>query len=134
LYYDPLLAKLIVWGRDRTQALSRLRRALAEYQVIGVRTTLPFARWLVEHPRFIAGDMSTDFVAEEWPPAPSLVGTPGAEQYAAPPLLPEQVAGMVGALLLQELQEGELRRQPLAVGEEASRWRIAGRQELARRW
>jgi acetyl/propionyl-CoA carboxylase alpha subunit len=135
LYYDPLLAKLIVWGRDRTQALGRLRRALTEYQIIGVRTTLPFARWLVEHPRFIAGDMSTDFIAEEWPPAPSVAEMPAVEQDAAPPLLPEQVAGMVGALLLQELQESKQYHEPLTSGEEqTSRWRIAGRQELARRW
>src|SRR5437588_8974999 len=66
LFYDPLLAKLIVWGNDRLQAIARMRRALTEYQVLGVRTTLPFARWLMENPRFIEGDMSTDFVAEEW--------------------------------------------------------------------
>src|SRR5690348_13036997 len=66
LFYDPLLAKLIVWGTDRTQAIARMRRALLEYQVMGVRTTLPFARWLMDHPRFIAGDLSTDFIAEEW--------------------------------------------------------------------
>src|SRR5215469_14329761 len=66
LFYDPLLAKLIVWGQDRQQAIARMRRALAEYKVMGVRTTLPFERWLMEHPRFIAGDISTDFIAEEW--------------------------------------------------------------------
>src|SRR6266699_164899 len=52
LFYDPLLSKLIVWGRERTQAIARMRRALPEYQVMGVRTTLPFARWLMDHPRF----------------------------------------------------------------------------------
>src|SRR5437588_43344 len=41
LFYDPLLSKLIVWGRDRAHAIARMRRALAEYQVLGVRTTLP---------------------------------------------------------------------------------------------
>ena len=66
LFYDPLLAKLIVWGKDRPQAIARMRRALFEYHILGVRTTLPFACWLMEHPRFIAGNMSTDFVAEEW--------------------------------------------------------------------
>src|SRR5258708_6845326 len=45
LFYDPLLSKLIVWANDRPHAIARMRRALAEYQVIGVRTTLPFARW-----------------------------------------------------------------------------------------
>ena len=66
LFYDPLLSKLIVWGNTRTQAIARLRRALDEYKIVGVRTTIPFARWLMDHPRYIAGDMSTDFIAEEW--------------------------------------------------------------------
>src|SRR5437899_12784435 len=66
LFYDPLLSKLIVWGRDRSQAIARMRRALAEYQVVGVRTTLPFARWLIQQPCFITGDSSTDFAAAEW--------------------------------------------------------------------
>jgi acetyl-CoA carboxylase, biotin carboxylase subunit len=136
LYYDPLLAKLIVWGNNRSQALGRLRRALAEYQIVGVRTTLPFARWLVENPRFIAGEMSTDFIAEEWPPAPSPPETQTAEQEdTAHHPAPEELAAMVATLLFHEQQEAErLRRQPLvAGGEEPSRWRASGRQELARR-
>ena len=68
LYYDPLLAKLICWGQDREQAIARMRRAIEEYIIAGVRTTLPFTAWLLRHPRFIAGDVSTDFIAEEWRP------------------------------------------------------------------
>ncbi|HTK09458.1 MAG TPA: acetyl-CoA carboxylase biotin carboxylase subunit [Ktedonobacteraceae bacterium] len=135
LYYDPLLAKLIVWGSDRSHALGRLRRALAEYQVVGVRTTLPFARWLVEHPRFVAGEMSTDFIAEEWPPAKSLPETQVAEQDTALPPAPAELAAIAATLLFHERQQAErLRRQPLAAGEEEpSRWRASGRQALARR-
>ncbi|MGH2487867.1 MAG: acetyl-CoA carboxylase biotin carboxylase subunit, partial [Ktedonobacterales bacterium] len=66
LYYDSMLAKLICWGADREEALARLRRALGEYTIDGVRTTIPFAQWLLAHPRFQAGDFSTDFIAEEW--------------------------------------------------------------------
>src|SRR5207237_6916662 len=66
LFYDPLLSKLIVWASDREHAIARMQRALSEYHIMGVRTTIPFARWLMEHPRFISGDMSTDFIAEEW--------------------------------------------------------------------
>jgi acetyl-CoA carboxylase, biotin carboxylase subunit len=133
LYYDPLLAKLIVWGRDREQALGRLRRALAEYQILGVKTTLPFARWLVENERFRAGDMSTDFIAENWSAKEVHIASQTSEPAG---LSPEQLAGVVAGLLFQEEQEAErLRRQPLAAGEEeTSRWRTAGRQELARRF
>ncbi|MBV9688838.1 MAG: acetyl-CoA carboxylase biotin carboxylase subunit, partial [Ktedonobacteraceae bacterium] len=103
LFYDPLLSKLIVWGHDRTQAIARLRRALAEYQVIGVRTTLPFARWLTEHPRFIAGDISTDFIAEEWDTRQKDSGEPVVVQTE---LAATQVAAIVGGLLMHE-QSGE---------------------------
>ena len=47
IFYDSLLSKLIAWGEDRTQAIARLRRALDEYEVLGVRTTIPFFRWLL---------------------------------------------------------------------------------------
>ena len=61
-HYDSLVAKLIVYGHDREQALSRLRRALDEYQVMGVTTTLSFHRRLVDDPSFISGDMDTRFL------------------------------------------------------------------------
>jgi acetyl-CoA carboxylase biotin carboxylase subunit len=62
-YYDSLLAKLIVNGQDRTEALARLRRALAEYTIEGVSTTIPFHRALIEEESFVAGRFNTDYVA-----------------------------------------------------------------------
>ncbi|GCE47755.1 acetyl-CoA carboxylase biotin carboxylase subunit/propionyl-CoA carboxylase alpha chain [Thermosporothrix hazakensis] len=123
LYYDPLLSKLIVWGKDRMQAIARLRRALDEYHIVGVRTTIPFARWLMDHPRFIAGDMSTDFIAEEWD-ARLLQKEPEAEEQ----LSEEQVAAIAAGLLLHaKIEDEKLRRQPLAQNghEGRSRWRDA---------
>jgi acetyl-CoA carboxylase biotin carboxylase subunit len=61
-YYDSLLSKLIVWGRDRAEALRRLRRALSEYQVLGVKTTIPFHQQLLESEAFLIGDMDTHFL------------------------------------------------------------------------
>ncbi len=66
IYYDPLLAKLIVWGRNREEARRRLDRALGEYVIEGLRTNLPFHRWIVRHPRFAAGEYDTGFIGEEW--------------------------------------------------------------------
>jgi acetyl-CoA carboxylase biotin carboxylase subunit len=63
-YYDPLLAKVIAWGHDRTEAIARMRRALAEFCLDGLATTLPYQRALLEDPRFQEGDVSTDFVAQ----------------------------------------------------------------------
>ncbi len=48
IYYDPLVSKLITWGDDRAHALARMRRALAEYDVVGIRTTIPFFSWVLE--------------------------------------------------------------------------------------
>lgn len=137
LYYDPLLSKLIVWGRDRTQAIARMRRALDEYSIVGVRTTLPFARWLIDHPRYIAGDFSTDFIAEEWEKRSRLPEVLADRQDGATTseISPEQVAAVVGALLMHEqIQDEQARRSPVhEQGDEKSRWRMAGRMEILRR-
>jgi acetyl-CoA carboxylase, biotin carboxylase subunit len=67
IYYDPMVAKLITWGRDRAEAISRMKRALEEYRVSGVETTITFHRVILDHPKFISGDFSTSFLAEEYP-------------------------------------------------------------------
>jgi acetyl-CoA carboxylase biotin carboxylase subunit len=69
-HYDSLLSKLVVYGSDREQALARLRRALDEYQVLGVRTTLPFHRRLADDPAFVAGDIDTRFLDRRYEHAP----------------------------------------------------------------
>jgi acetyl/propionyl-CoA carboxylase alpha subunit len=67
--YDPLLAKLMVVAEDRPRAIARLARAMAEFEIGGVQTSLPFQRWLIEQPGFAdASDLSTDFVARAWQP------------------------------------------------------------------
>jgi acetyl/propionyl-CoA carboxylase alpha subunit len=65
--YDPMIAKLIAHGDTRPEALDRLAGALAETEVAGVTTNLPFLRWLVAHPRLRAGDTTTAFLTEEPP-------------------------------------------------------------------
>ncbi|MBQ0905008.1 acetyl/propionyl/methylcrotonyl-CoA carboxylase subunit alpha [Micromonospora sp. U21] len=65
-YYDSLLAKLIVWGDTREQALERSRRCLAEFAVDGVPTTLPFHSWLVAQPDFIFSNLHTTWVDGNW--------------------------------------------------------------------
>ncbi len=62
--YDPLLAKLIVHAESRRSAIERLRRALADYTILGTRTNLPYLRRIMRHPRFEAGDVTTHFVEE----------------------------------------------------------------------
>jgi acetyl-CoA carboxylase, biotin carboxylase subunit len=62
IHYDPMIAKLAVWGRTRAEAIDRLRRALDEYEVSGITTTLPFFREIVRDEEFIAGKLDTGFI------------------------------------------------------------------------
>ena len=63
-YYDPMIAKLIVWGADRAQAIARMRRALLEYGITGVTTNIPYHLAIIEEPDFQAGRLSTHFIPE----------------------------------------------------------------------
>ncbi len=65
-YYDSLISKLIVWGETRGHAIQRMRRALEEYKIVGVRTTIPFHQNLLKQSRFIAGSFDTRFVEERF--------------------------------------------------------------------
>ncbi len=143
LYYDSMLAKLICWGADRAEAMERLRRALDEYTIAGVRTTIPFARWLLDQPRFKSGDFSTDFIAQEWNPdvaRAALNGKTTSEAIADAAgasadgvdgaLAPDEMAALIAALVAQEQQgQAASRRRAAGAGvqEEGSRWRLAGR-------
>jgi acetyl-CoA carboxylase biotin carboxylase subunit len=62
VYYDSMIAKLIAWGEDRTSAIARMTRALREYQVLGIRTTIPFFQWLMERPEYREGRYDTTYL------------------------------------------------------------------------
>src|SRR5207245_8939406 len=63
-YYDPMIAKLIVWGADRDEAIRRMRRALVEYRIGGITTNIPYHLALLDEPDFAAGRLSTHFIPE----------------------------------------------------------------------
>ncbi len=62
IHYDSLVSKLIAWGSDRPEAIARMRRALVEYQIAGVKTTIPFFTWLLDNPDFLAWRVDTTFL------------------------------------------------------------------------
>ena len=62
IYYDPMIAKLCVWGPDRETAIARSIKAIDDYQISGVKTTLDFGKYVLKHPAFTSGDFDTNFV------------------------------------------------------------------------
>lgn len=111
-HFDSLIAKVVTFGSDREQARRRMLRALDEFLVGGVRTTLPFHRALLQHPAFVAGDLSTGFLAEHFP---SFASQPGQDH--------EELAALATALELHALG-GAVDQDLAAAGEAAARaWR-----------
>lgn len=67
MYYDPMICKLITYGKDRTESLEYMRKALDSYIIRGVRHNVAFLRSVIDHPRYLSGTLATAFIAEEWP-------------------------------------------------------------------
>jgi acetyl/propionyl-CoA carboxylase alpha subunit len=68
IYYDNMLSKLVVWGSNRTEAIERMRRAISEYVITGIQTTLSFGEFVMTHPKFIEGDFNTHFIQNYFNP------------------------------------------------------------------
>lgn len=64
-FYDPMIAKLIVWGRNRTETIERMKRALYEYVITGPKNNIPFHKAVMENPRFVKGQLGTHFIEQE---------------------------------------------------------------------
>jgi len=62
VFYDSLIAKLVTWGNTREAAIARMSRALREYQVLGIKTTIPFFLWLMRQPDYLAGRYDTTYL------------------------------------------------------------------------
>jgi acetyl-CoA carboxylase biotin carboxylase subunit len=126
IYYDPMISKLAAWGRTRTEAIDRLRRALDEYAVEGIKTTLPFFRAIVRDAEFIAGHLDTGFIPrfnERQAKADE------QQEEASAEFIEQQDAALIAAAL--DYQHAQRKRQAASNHqpntEEQSRWRMAGR-------
>ena len=67
MYYDSMIAKLIVHGKDRSEAIDKMRAALNDFVIRGIHSNIPFQAALLQHPRFVSGDFTTGFIADEYP-------------------------------------------------------------------
>src|SRR4030095_7421580 len=64
IFYDPMISKLVAWAEDRPRAIARMRRALGEYRVAGIKTTIPFFTWLLRKPEVVAATFHTTYLDE----------------------------------------------------------------------
>jgi acetyl-CoA carboxylase biotin carboxylase subunit len=122
IHYDPLIAKLVVWGENREEVILRTRRALREYQIAGIKTNIPFHLWVLRHPGFIAGDYDTHFVEEEFPKASRDDAYPHKEAALA-------------AAAIAALKQDHRRALRMVKGEGSDRslWKEIAREEAVRR-
>jgi len=93
IYYDPMIAKLVTYGADRQQAIARMLRAIEEYQITGIETTLKFGTYVLQHPAFVSGHFDTNFIRDHFSPE-TLAPTPPDEATA-------KVAAVLAAMLLE---------------------------------
>ncbi len=121
-YYDPMIAKLIVWGETRAQAILRMRRALEEYRIVGVRTNIPFHQTLMDSHRFMGGQFDTRFVEERF----SMEAASETEDKQA------EIAAILATLVAHKQTERSaqiVRRNE----RDASNWKWVGRWERMHR-
>lgn len=123
IYYDPLISKLAAWGRTRDEAIDRLRRALDEYEVAGIKTTLPFFREVVRDAEFKSGQLDTDFITRfnQRRNAARIAGS--AERG------PEQMEDDI-AMIAASIHYAKLRRdgsRNVKAADTTSKWKMSGR-------
>lgn len=83
IYYDPMIAKLITHGKDRTEAIERMIRAIDEYTITGIETTLSFGKYVMQHPAFVSGNFDTHFVDKYFLPEDLQTGNEEEAMIAA---------------------------------------------------
>jgi acetyl/propionyl-CoA carboxylase alpha subunit len=83
IYYDPMIAKLVTHGKDRTEAIERMIRAIDEYRITGIQTTLAFGKFVMQHEAFVSGNFDTHFVGKYFLPEYLKNGNEGEAMIAA---------------------------------------------------
>jgi acetyl-CoA carboxylase biotin carboxylase subunit len=129
-----MISKLAAWGRTRAEAIDRLRRALDEYTVSGIKTTLSFFREIVRDAEFIEGRLDTGFISRffERRAAASKSAKSSAEEVDEAETKRRDMALIAAALdYMQAQKQQSSNHQPRE--QESSRWRLSGRAALRRR-
>ena len=96
MYYDSMIAKLIVHGKDRSEAIEKMRAALNDFVIRGIHSNIPFQAALLQHPRFVSGDFTTGFIAEEYPD--------GFKKDSVQPADPQRLAALAAFMRYRYLE------------------------------
>ncbi len=120
IHYDPMISKLAAWGRTREEAIDRMRRALDEYAVGGIKTTLPFFRQIIRDDEFISGRLDTGFIPRFNERNRSASAVEGDEEAA----MDRDVAIIAAALAYAEAQHAARSNHQ---SQPSSKWKMAGR-------
>ena len=120
-YYDSLISKLIVWGETRNQAIKRMQRCLDEYRLVGLQTTLPFYKRILESDQFVSGRYNTCFIEEQFSMGPSDQAIAEDQEY-------EKVAVIIAALARNHAVEQDSYKKKKKHKSEQSRsmWKWTG--------
>ncbi|MGH9969120.1 MAG: acetyl-CoA carboxylase biotin carboxylase subunit [Pyrinomonadaceae bacterium] len=128
IYYDPMISKLAVWGRTRGEAIDRLSRALDEYVVGGIKTTLPFFREIIRYEEFISGNLDTGFISR------FNLRREAARHFISPQTEEAETKQRNMALIAGAVHYARVRRQMAvdsqSTGAVANRWKMSGRAAL----
>lgn len=117
IYYDPIISKLVVWGKDRQEAVVRMKRALSEYIVTGVKTTIPFHIRVMNNQRFLEGTFDTNFIDKVF-----------FQEERERELPHFHVAVIAAAIqLFVDERKQAVARRPVEAGEPVSLWKYASR-------
>ena len=119
VYYDPLVAKVITWGATRDEALARMLRALEEYAIEGIETTIPFHIWVMRDENFRRGSFNTSYIDQHY------TAKAGEERRK----VPVDVA-VIAATIAHLQSRSTPAHRPASTG---SRWKDAARKENTRR-
>jgi acetyl-CoA carboxylase biotin carboxylase subunit len=126
IFYDPMISKLVAWAEDRPRAIARARRALGEYVVGGIKTTVPFFAWLFDQPDFAAGRFHTTFLDE-------LLASRNRRPFVEPGPRVEEIAVMAAALHAMQspgaTADGSSEKGEPLFGAASSRWKDRARLE-----
>jgi acetyl/propionyl-CoA carboxylase alpha subunit len=125
VFYDSMIAKLVAWAEDRPRAIARMARALSEYQVLGIRTTIPFFQWLMQQPEYHEGRYDTTYLDR-------LLAARGGRSFTEPDAEADELVTIAAAIDAWFRASAAVGTDGQGSGDGASLWLRTARAEAIR--